>query len=328
MKIVFGREHFSAGLPWQGLEPFLPGHEIITCTRETLASRIEDADVVVPFGTLVDRTLIDRGHFGLIQQFGVGLDTVDIEAATQAGVWVARLPAENTGNANSVAELAIMQMLMLSRRLPLVQAAWREGRWAQPPGVALVGKTACIVGLGDVGMALARRLHAFGMQLIGVRRDSTREAPTDPPFARLFDASDLPAALREADYTLICVNYTPENYHLLNEQAFRAMKAGSFFFNVSRGGLVDYDALLVALQSGQLEGAGLDVFWEEPVGLDHPLFQQNVVATPHIAGITDAFYFGGVRIFAENIERYAQGEQPRYAVNNVTQPRFLRGKTG
>jgi len=322
MKILFGREHFSAGLPWQGLAPFLQGHEIITCSNDAIAEFIDDADIVVPFGARVDRALIERSHFGFIQQFGVGLDTVDIEAATQAGVWVARLPAGVTGNADSVAELAIMQMMMLSRRLRQVYAAWQEERWGQPPGIALVGKTACILGLGDIGTALARRLHAFDMRLVGVRRDPKQGAPTGLPFISIFGPDGLRDALGEADYTIVCINYTPENHHLLNTEAFQAMKAGSFFINISRGGLVDHDALQAALKSGHLAGAGLDVFWEEPVALSHPLFQQNVVVTPHIAGITDAFYYGGARTFAENIERYARGETPYYVVNQVARPRF------
>lgn len=322
MKILFGRESFSAGLPWQGLAPLLPELEIITCARHNITSYIEDADIIVPFGAKIDHSVIERCRFGLIHQFGVGLDTIDIDAATRAGVWVARLPAATTGNADSVAEIAIMYMLMLSRKLPQLRAAWEEGRWAQPPGIALVGKTACVLGLGDTGIAVARRLHAFGMKLIGVRRDVTQGTPDGIPFQQLFGSDRLLESLREADYVITCVNHTPETYHLINAETFRAMKPGSFFINIARGGLVDHDALLAALESGHVAGAGLDVFWQEPAALDHPLFQQNVVATPHVAGITDAFYYGGADIFAENIQRYLRGEQPHYAVNQVTHPRY------
>ncbi|QBD81418.1 hydroxyacid dehydrogenase [Ktedonosporobacter rubrisoli] len=324
MKILFGREHFSAGLPWQGLAPLLPEHEIIACSQADIARHISDADIVVPFSARVDRSLIEQGHFGLIQQFGVGLDTVDIEAATEAGVWVARLPAGNTRNADSVAELAIMFMLMLSRRLPELRTAWQEGRWAEPPGFALTDKTACILGLGDIGMALARRLQAFGMKLLAVRNNPEREVLGIPSLKQVFGPKELITALHEADYTIACIRYTPETHHLLNAEAFEAMKPGSFFINVARGGLVDHEALFAALQSGHLAGAGLDVFWEEPVALTHQLFQQNVVVTPHIAGLTDAFYHQGALVFAKNIGRYVRGELPLYTANQIAHCRSSR----
>jgi phosphoglycerate dehydrogenase-like enzyme len=321
MKILFGREYFAAGKPWESLAPYLPGHKIITCPPQTLASYSQDVDIVVPLASRVDRATIERGRFGLIQQFGVGLDTVDIPAATSAGVWVARLPASTTGNADSVAELAILHMLMLSRQLDQAHLAWREGRWGQASGTALFGKVVCILGLGDTGTAIARRLHPFGMVMVGVRQNPALGAPDNLPFRQIFGPWDLHEALHAADYIVVCINYTPENHHLLNKAAFDSMKPGAFIINVARGGLIDHDALLAALDSGHLAGAGLDVFWQEPAPLDHPLFRYNVVTTPHIAGFTDAFYTGGARIFAENIERYARGEQPHYTVNRVEQPR-------
>jgi phosphoglycerate dehydrogenase-like enzyme len=322
MRILFGREQFSAGLPWEGLSPFLAGHEIVTCSRNGLPVHIENTDVVVPFGSRVDRALIEQGHFGLIQQFGVGLDTVDIPAATEAGVWVANLPSGPTGNADSVAELTIMQMLMLARRLHQVYETWGAGTWSQRPGVGLFGKSACILGLGDLGVALARRLHAFDMTLTGLRLRPEQGAPDGIPFQHIFGPDALEEALHEADYVIVCIKYTPENHHLINAAALQAMKPGAFLINVARGGLIDHDALLHALESGHLAGAGLDVFWEEPVALDHPFFRQNVVVTPHIGGLTESFFQQGAHVFAANIERFARGDAPLYAVNRPAHPRY------
>jgi phosphoglycerate dehydrogenase-like enzyme len=128
--------------------------------------------------------------------------------------------------------------------------------------------------------------------------------------------------LHDADYVIACVNYDHRSHHLFNEAALTAMKPGAYLINIARGGLVDQDALLKALESGHLAGAGLDVFWEEPVDPQHPLFRQNVVATPHIAGITDAFHQGGARALAENIARYVRGEPLRNVVNEPAQPRY------
>lgn len=320
MKILFGKEYFSPDLTWEALTPFLPGHEIIATSRERLASYIDGVDIVVPFWAPMDRSLIRRGHFGLIQQFGVGLDLIDVQAATDAGIWVARLPAAGTGNADSVAEHAILLMLSLSRHLK--QCELSAQRWGQPTGTALLGKTACIVGLGDIGSALAVRLSAFGMQLIGVREHPERGAPAGLRFQVIYPTSALHSALHDADYVIASVNYDQRSHHLFNEATLAAMKPGAYLINIARGGLVDQDALLHALESGHLAGAGLDVFWQEPVDPQHPLFQQNVVATPHIAGITDAFHQGGARVLAENITRYIQGKPPCYAVNEPAQPRY------
>lgn len=320
MKILFGKEYFSPGLTWDALAPLLPGHEIIVSSREMLASYIDAVDIVVPFWAPMDRALIQQGHFGLIQQFGVGLDLIDVQAATEAGIWVARLPASSTGNADSVAEHAILLMLSLSRHLQ--QSEISAQRWGQPVGSALLGKTVCIVGLGDIGSALAVRLNAFGMQLIGVREHPERGTPAGVRFQAIYPTSALYSALSDADYVIACVNYDQRSHHLFNETALAAMKPGAYLINIARGGLVDQNALLKALESRHLAGAGLDVFWEEPVDPQHPLFQQNVVATPHIAGITDAFYQGGARVLAENIARYVRGEPLRYVVNEPAQPRY------
>jgi phosphoglycerate dehydrogenase-like enzyme len=250
-----------------------------------------------------------------VQQFGVGLDGVDLEAATAAGVWVARVPSAGTGNAESVAEHALLLMLALSRRLPQAQVALAAGVVGDPPGIALWRKTACIVGLGDIGSALAGRLRACGMRLIAVRRRPEQSGVAALGVERVFGPDGLHEALGQADYVVLCVNYDAASHHLIDRAAFRSMKRGAFVVNVARGGLVDSEALLEALESGQVAGAGLDVFWSEPPDPAHRIFAHNVIATPHVAGVTDASYDGIARAVAANIDRYANGEAPLYAVN-------------
>jgi len=321
MKILFCKEYFSSGLPWEGLASLLPDHEITSCRREEIAAHLDGVDILVPTMASVSRDLIQQGQFSLIHQFGVGLEKVDIEAATAAGIWVARLPAAGTGNAVSVAEHAILLMLALSRQLDKARENVGSGQWGQPPGLGLFGKTACIVGLGDIGTELAKRLTAFGMRLIGVRNNPERGAPADTHMQAVYGADKLHDALSEADYVVVCVNYGKHNHHLLDSAAIQSMKHGSFFVNIARGGLVDHDALLSALESGQVAGAGLDVFWQEPVDPTHPIFRQNVIATPHIAGITDLFYHNGGHFFAENIARYVSGRPLQNSVNTPATPR-------
>ncbi|MDQ6780490.1 MAG: 2-hydroxyacid dehydrogenase [Candidatus Eremiobacteraeota bacterium] len=323
MKILFCERGYPHSR--QQLSPLIPGWAISTCGRDEIAAHIKGVDVIVPYLAKIDRTIIDAGSFGLIQQFGVGLETVDVDAATASGVWVARVPSAGSGNAESVAEHAVFLMLALARRFPQAVDALRAGLVGDPAGLALKGKTACIVGLGHAGSALARLLTAFRMRVVGVRAHPEQGLPEGLPDLRLYAASDLKAAVAHADHVVICVKLGAETRNLIDASVLQAMKPGAFLINVARGGLVDPHALLQALRSGQLAGAGLDVFWDEPVDLGHPLFRENIIATPHIAGVTDDSYAGIAHAVAQNLYRFAQGEAPHHTVNA---PPIIRWRPG
>lgn len=323
MKILFCTEDFPSGP--RRLAALLPTDEVVTCPPEEVPGHLKAVDVLVPIVTPVSSDIFERGQFGLVQQFGVGLETVDIEAATRAGVWVARVPSAGTNNAESVAEHAVLLMLALARPLLKARAALNARRFGQPEGIALLGKTACIIGLGDIGKALAVRLRAFGMHLTAIREHPERGTPPETGIACVVGPADLHRVLGEADFIIICIKYSERDHHFINRAALAAMKTGAFLVNIARGGLVDPEALLEALESGHLAGAGLDVFWEEPVDPEHPLFRHNVIATPHIAGVTDASYTGIARAVAQNIERYRRGEVPLYVVNEPPNPRYSIG---
>ena len=315
MKILFCGESFPEAR--KQLATLLPDDEILAFPPDELCPHIAEADVVVPLVTKVDEAFIRKGTFGLIQQYGVGLETVDIEAATRNGVMVARVPSEESGNAASVAEHAILLMLMLSKRWNEIIRTRKPGlqtRWGSPTGQALLGKTVCIVGLGGIGRELARRLAGFKVRIVTVDDHPGRTVP-GVEIARSFPLFGLREAVGEADYVVLCINYTPDRFHLFGVKEIAAMKKGAFLVNVARGGLLDPVALLAALRTGQVAGAGLDVFWDEPVDAKHPIFRENVIATPHIAGVTDVSYEGIARAFAENMRRYAAGETPLYLAN-------------
>jgi phosphoglycerate dehydrogenase-like enzyme len=315
MKILFCGEGFPVAR--RQLATLLPDDEILAFPPDKLGAHIAEADVVVPTVNRVDEAFIRNGSFAFIQQFGVGLETVDIDAATRNGVMVARIPSDESGNAASVAEHAILLMLMLSRnwnRLARARVQKRPLPWGSPEGRALLKKTVCIVGLGGVGRELARRLAGFKVRIVTVDDHPGRTVP-GVDIARTYSLAELPAAFADADYVALCINYTPARFHLIGAKEIAAMKRGVFLVNVARGGLLDPDALLAALMSGQVAGAGLDVFWDEPVDMHHPVFSENVIATPHIAGVTDVSYEGIAKAFAENIRRYAAGETPRYLAN-------------
>jgi phosphoglycerate dehydrogenase-like enzyme len=281
-----------------------------------------------PFGAIdallaigpVDRSAMEAGRFAFIQTVGTGYDHIDLAAAGELGIWVAHVPSAETGNAESVAELAILLMLALARQLPAAQQGLREKRWAQPVGRALLGKTACVVGLGSVGLAVAERLRAFGMKIAATRCHFEKGAPA---YVHLHPESQLRQALGDADYAILCLRASARNTRLFDAAMLAAMKPGAVLINVARGSLIDENALAASIRTGHLRGAGLDVFWDEPADPGHPLFHlPQVIATPHIAGVTDVNLARTFQLVAENLQRYRKGETPLHL---VTHPALLRG---
>ena len=308
------RERFTAELDWSGLEPLLPDWTIRTCGSRDVIEHLAGVDVVCPVGAVIGRAVLDAGHFGLVQQFGVGLDKVDLERATALGVWAARIPGEDSGNADSVAELAVLFLLALVRKLDAARAAFRDWE-TRPTGGSLLGSTVAIVGLGAIGSALARRLTAFCGKITGIRARPARGGATG--VVEVAGPGELHKVLAEADAVVCCAMYDGSNANLFDAAAFAAMKPGAIFVNVARGGLVDEAALLAALNSGQIGGAGLDVYATEPADPDSPLLRHpNVVATPHIGGLTYEMFRRTATLFAGNLNRWAAGEPPLWAANS------------
>jgi phosphoglycerate dehydrogenase-like enzyme len=225
-----------------------------------------------------------------------------------------------TGNADSVAEFAVLLTLALSRRLDEARQALRDHIWAQPVARALFGGTAVIIGLGAIGEAVAKRLAGFGMRLLAVRAHPELGAP--PEIERVIGVDRLPEALGEADVVISALMFGEHNRNFFDAKAFATMKPGALFVNVARGGLVDEAALLAALDSGHLGGAGLDVHVVEPADTASPLVNHpKVIATPHVAGVTEQMMHGSVIAFTDNLKRYAAGEPPLWTVNEPSQRR-------
>jgi phosphoglycerate dehydrogenase-like enzyme len=315
VKLLFNREQISPGLSFAALAPLLPGWELAGCPASELASHLKGVDVLCPLGGRIDAGILAAGTFGLIHQFGVGLDGVDVAAATELGVLVARVPGSVGGNADSCAELAILHLLALARRLDESRAALAERRWPERPvGRALLDSTALIVGLGAIGMGVARRLVPFGTRLLGIRE---RPALGGPPGMDLVAGPDrLTELLPQADAVLCCAMLHAGSAGLFGAAEFAAMKPGALFVNVARGGLVDEAALLAALESGQVGGAGLDVFAREPADPDGPLLRHpRVLATPHVGWHTELMFSRTAEAFAGNLQRFARGDELLWTVN-------------
>jgi phosphoglycerate dehydrogenase-like enzyme len=317
VKAIFATARFSPDA-LSVLGGLLPGWELRTCPDGELAGQVKGADVVVPIVARVGHAVLDAGTFGLIQQFGVGLDSVDVPAATERGVWVSRLPGDLTGNADGVAELAVMDLLALARRLDAARTVLASGNWSGPVGTSLVGATVVIVGLGAIGSAVARRLEPFGARLLGIRANPDSGAPAG--IAEVCGPGELHRMLAGADAVICAAMYEAGAPAMFDAAAFAAMKPGAFFINVARGGMVDEDALLASLESGHVAGAGLDVFAQEPA--TGPLARHpKVLATPHIGGVTVQMFLASARLFAANVSRWAAGAAPEWAVNAPPSPR-------
>lgn len=314
--ILFCRERFTAEIDWAAIGPLLPGWTIRTCPRGDVISHVAGVDVVCPFGAAIDAAVLEAGSFGLVHQYGVGVEKVDIGRATELGIWVARVPGDLSGNAASVAELAVLQLLALLRKLDEARAAAAGGGWdSRPTGGSLLGSTVVIVGLGAIGSALAVRLAPFGTRLLGVRAHPELGGPA--VLETVVGPDQLPEVLAQADAVACCAMFDGTNGRMFDAAAFAAMKPGAIFVNVARGGLVDEQALLAAIESGQVAGAGLDVHAVEPAAPDSALLRHPaVVATPHLGGLTHVMFERTAALFAKNVLRWSEGQPPLWAANN------------
>ncbi len=259
------------------------GWEILTPAREELLAALATADaLIVRSATHVTSSLLEAGpRLRVVGRAGVGVDNIDVDAATARGVLVMNTPG---GNSVSVAELTIGLMLAVARHIPQLDASIHAGKWEKSGGVGveLRGKTLGLIGLGRVGSEVARRARAFGMIVIAHDPCVTEEA------ARGSGVDLLPLAdvLRRSDFLSLHTALNPATEKLIRAETLAQCKRGAILINAARGELVDELALAETLRSGQLAGAGLDVFAEEPP-LKSPLIGlANVVATPHIAGST------------------------------------------
>jgi phosphoglycerate dehydrogenase-like enzyme len=296
----------------------LPDAQFDQIEVATLRAKGHKADVMLPAMSRIDGALMDRIEgLRLIQQWGAGLEGVDIAAATERKIAVANVPTPGTGNAESVAEWCVMAAIALSRRLPLAQETIRTGgTWGTPLGRALMGRTAGIVGLGGIGQALAARLRPFGMRLIGLQRRPEPALAERLGMEWVDGPERLADLLRRSDYLFLCVPLGEQTRQIIDEAALAMLPPQACIINAARGGLLSTQAMLRALQEGRLIGAGLDVFEQEPLDPASPLLgRADVIATSHIAGVTDVSYRGIARGVVANIVRILAGQPPFNCVN-------------
>ena len=312
MKILFAAPENAWGGFLGLLRAELPEYHF-EATGHFSVDTLKGFDVLIPTMSLVSRELLETGNqLRLIQQCGAGLEMVDIDAARRCDIQVANVPTDISGNADSVAELGIYMIIGLSRDVREMSKSLAKQKMGEPQGRALKGKTIGLIGLGGIGTALVKRLKVFDVHLIGIKRSNHKDARENLGMDWVGGIEDLKALLSRSDFVILCLPLTSESRNLIDYSAFSLMKKGAFLINLSRGRIVDRDALEDALASGKIAGAGLDVFWEEPPDPNDPIFNYNVMATPHIAGSTDVSMRGIVKVVSENIRRLEKNLKPLY----------------
>ena len=302
MKVVY---HASAGPDLASRLAALPGLRIAICPEDDdarLASALADCEVLWHVLKRCTAQMIAAApKLRLIQKIGVGVNTIDLDAAKTREIPVCNLPGTN---ARAVAELTLALMLATLRRLPRFDASIRAGVWTDLVSLdglgELGGRVVGLVGYGSVPRLLAPVLVAMGCDVLYAAR---REVPD-----AVGRFATLDSLLEQSDVVSLHLPLTPDTERLIDRATLGRMKKDSILINTARGGLVDPVALTDALRSGQLAGAGLDVFIEEPVARDEALLTlDNVVLTPHIAWITTGTFDRSFVLAAENCRRVAAG---------------------
>jgi phosphoglycerate dehydrogenase-like enzyme len=299
-------------------------------SHESLEELLRSANAIVTQRRCVDETLIAAApRLELIQRYGTRPDGIDLDAARKAGVQVATMPLRGC---IAVAELAITLILALSKNLIEAHRATIEGtyrelgvepmktsqrrhnfQWMNLGGLLEVyGRKLGIIGFGEIGTETARRARALGMEVLYNKRTRLSPDAESTEGVRYATKNEI---LREADFVHLSTPLTPETENLIGARELALMQPTAFLVNTCRGGVIDEDALVEALKSETIAGAGLDVFVYEPIPHDHPLLEcENVILTPHIGGGT-----GGARVkqmvdVLENVAAFARGQDPAHRV--------------
>ena len=272
-----------------GLAPLVddPRFEVVErlgLKGDELAAALADADaVIVRSASRITREALERAeHLRVIGRAGVGVDNIDVEAATERGIAVLNAPS---GNTVSAAELAFALLLALVRRVPTADRSMKEGHWDRKSlgGIELYGKILGLVGAGRIGATVAQRARAFGMKIIAFDPYLTAERAD----SLNIQLETLDGVLEKADIISLHVPMTNATRGLIGEAELQKMKRSALLVNAARGGVVDEAALYRALTENWISGAALDVFEKEPPPADHPLRSlPNIVLTPHLGAAT------------------------------------------
>jgi D-3-phosphoglycerate dehydrogenase len=252
-----------------------------------------------------------EGNLKVIGRAGIGVDNIDIKLCAKKKIKVVNSP---TGATESVAELAIAHMLALSRKITIADSSLKSGKWIkkQLMGNEIYGKTLGLIGCGNIGKLTAKYAMIFQMPVIGYDPFISYEDMKKDGIKKIEKLEDL---LSQADYISLHLPHIKSTHHIINDDMISKMKKTSYIINCSRGGTVDENALYNALKDGDIAGAGIDVFENEPPLENSLLTLDNVVLTPHVGANTKEGQIRAGTVCAEQIIKVLKGEKPDYWVN-------------
>lgn len=320
-KVVVTKE-----LPDHFLDRLRQAHEVFMILetdpsyKVRLAEALVDADALITSNVKINGELIKASpHLKIVSNISVGYDNFDIEDMHQAGIIGTHTPGVLD---ETVADLTFGLMLSASRRISELDRAIRSGNWKVKDELRFYGadlhhRTLGIIGMGRIGEKIAKRaIYGFGMDVLYFNR---RQKP-DVEEKLGVQYVELDALLKRSDFVVLVTPLTDETFHLMNEASFNKMKETAFFINVSRGQTVDEDALVHALKTGQIAGAGLDVYDQEPINPDHPLLKlENVTLTPHIGSAVFNTRLDMANLAIENVCAYFEGKTPPTVIPELRQ---------
>jgi len=263
---------------------------------------IGGADILMTFGPmLTDRVVREAKNLKWIQALGTGVDNLVDLPSLRSDVIVTNVRGIH---GPAMSEAAIMAMLALSRNFPRAVRNQDLHVWERWPASLLEGKTLGIFGVGTIGKALAPRCRALGMTVIGI--SSVRQTVAN--FDRIYLRDELVKAVTGLDFLVVLTPYSVETREIIDSAVFSAMKPTAFFINLARGAVVNEEALVKALEQGQIAGAALDVFCQEPLPPEHPFWSmKNVIVTPHLGGFNVEYAERALPVVEENIRRFLSG---------------------
>jgi D-3-phosphoglycerate dehydrogenase len=280
----------------------------IVTKKACLLDYVHDAEIIITGVEKIDKKVIEAApKLKYISKFGTGVDSIDLKLAAEKGITVTNTPGQN---ASSVADLAFGLMLSISRNLAKSNTLVKNGQWKLLMGNELEGKRLGIIGFGEIGKKIAKRATGFDMDIVafGNYRDEQAAEKLGVQFIELEEL------LKESDYVVISTNLKKSTYHLLNKDRLALMKKSAYLINISRGDLIDENALMDCLKANGIKGAALDVFSKEPP-LNLELAQlDNIICSSHIGGATEECSKRIEAVILDNMKSYLNKQPLKHVI--------------
>ena len=294
----------------RALEPKFPEVFIHAAkSKEEIGDFVEKMDVLLAF-RFPDELMKKATRLQWIQSMATGVDYITNLPSLRKEILIT---STRGMHGPQMSEMAFLHMLNLTRNYPRMLRNQDRRVWERWPQPLLSGKTVGILGIGVIAEELARKCKAFKMKVYGISKTAREVEGID----RFYSREELPRVAAEIDYLIVLVPYSPETHKIVNAKVLSAMKPTAYLINIARGQVIDEEALIEALKNRKIAGAGLDVFNEEPLPKDHPFWgMENVIVSPHVAGMSNIYAEQLLPIFEENLRRFLKGER-RNLINRV-----------